>query len=79
MENQKKLEKLILERARGECRYSDLSQEMKLMDDLGYDSLSLIELCVAIEEMFGFEMDDIDRIDTLSVGNLMDMCIKAMD
>lgn len=33
----------------------------RLFEDLGYDSIAVIQLLVAVEEAFGFECDDFDE------------------
>lgn len=37
---------------------SDLSPGVSLIDDLKMDSLDLVELAIAVEEEFGFEIED---------------------
>ncbi|MBD5469012.1 MAG: acyl carrier protein [Lachnospiraceae bacterium] len=49
----------------------------RFIDDLGFDSLSLISLCIEIEEEFDFELDDMDIVGVLTVKNMIDACNKA--
>lgn len=39
---------------------SQVTPEAKFIDDLGADSLDTVELLMAVEEEFGFEIDDAD-------------------
>ena len=50
----------------------DVTLESSFENDLGADSLDLVEILMAIEEEFGFEVseDDVDGIDT--VGKAVD-------
>lgn len=73
MDELKILYKLISEGVNGEYKNVTFSRDTKLIDDLGYDSLSLIKLCVNIEEAFDFEMDDVVMIDEMTVGTLSDI------
>jgi acyl carrier protein len=47
---------------------SDLVPEASLLDDLGADSLDVVELVMAIEEAFGIEVpdEDAENIRTIS-------------
>lgn len=39
----------------------DITGDTRLFEDLGYDSIAVIQLLVAAEELFGFESDDFDE------------------
>lgn len=44
-----------------EKRFSDtIAADMKLSEDLGFDSLSLVELIVDLEDRFDIEIDESD-------------------
>ena len=45
----------------------EMATDTKIADDLGADSLDVVELLMAIEEEFDFEVseDDVDGIDTI--------------
>lgn len=44
-----------------EKRFSDaIAADMKLSEDLGFDSLSLVELIVDLEDRFNIEIDESD-------------------
>lgn len=50
---------------------SKLTPEAKLIDDLGVDSLDAVELIMAIEEEFGFEISDEDAEKLQTFGKLL--------
>ena len=39
----------------------DITGDTRLFEDLGYDSIAVIRLLVAAEELFGFESNDFDE------------------
>jgi len=39
----------------------EITDDTKLFEDLGYDSVAIIQLLVDAEELFGFESDDFDE------------------
>lgn len=78
MDNINKLYELIMAGARNNGTKVVLRENTKLVDDLGYDSLSLIHLCVDIEEAFDYEIDDIDMIGELTVGKLQDILFEKL-
>ncbi|MFQ5513799.1 MAG: acyl carrier protein [Myxococcota bacterium] len=47
---------------------ANLVPEANLLDDLGADSLDIVELVMALEEEFGIEVpdDDVERMRTIS-------------
>lgn len=49
------------------CVNADLKPETKLVDDLGADSLDEVELVMALEDEFEFEIpdDDAERVKTV--------------
>lgn len=56
------------------------SEESRLDDDLGFDSLDKIEVCMEIEKDFGIAIhdDEMDRIKTIGdVVNLLDEIING--
>ncbi len=51
---------------------SEVTREAKFVDDLGADSLDLVELVMALEEEYNIEISDEDAEKILTVGDVMD-------
>ena len=47
----------------------DITEDSSIINDLGADSLDTIELVMALEEEFGFEINDSDAEKILTVGD----------
>lgn len=53
--------KAVINSILSEKRFSDtITADMKLSEDLGFDSLSLVELIVDLEDRFDIEIDESD-------------------
>jgi acyl carrier protein len=50
----------------------EISMESSFMDDLGADSLDIVELIMALESEFDLEIPDEDAEKISSVGNVVD-------
>ena len=76
-EVQSRVEKLIVEHLGVESE--KVTREASFVDDLGADSLDVIELAMAVEEEFGIEVpdDEVNKIDT--VGDLIDYVARVKD
>lgn len=64
---------LIVNQVLSELSFADDVQEThSLRDDLGFDSLGLVELIVALEDAFGveLEMSDLDPVHLARVSDL---------
>ena len=48
-----------------------VTQESSFIDDLGADSLDLVELIMALEEEFGIEIPDADAEKVVTVGDVV--------
>jgi len=70
MENFDKL-KEILVNILG-VKTEDIKTESKFIDDLGADSLDLVELIMALEEKFGIEISDEDAEKIITVKDALD-------
>ncbi|MCS7174345.1 acyl carrier protein [Pseudothermotoga sp.] len=56
---------------------SQIKEESKLIDDLGADSLDLVDLVMAFEEEFGVKIAD-DKLQKIStVKDIVDYIVKA--
>lgn len=51
---------------------SEIKPETSFADDLGADSLDLVELIMALEEEFGFEISDEEAQKIKTVGEVVD-------
>lgn len=48
-----------------------ISEDSSFIDDLGADSLDLVELIMALEEEFGIEIPDADAEKVVTVGDVV--------
>ena len=64
-----KIKNIIVE----QLQVSDTSvtEESSFIDDLGADSLDLVELIMALEEEFGIEIPDADAEKVVTVGDVV--------
>ena len=51
---------------------SEVTPEAKFVDDLGADSLDLVELVMALEEEYNIEISDEDAEKILTVGDVIE-------
>ena len=51
---------------------NNVTQEASFIDDLGADSLDIVELIMAIEEEFDMEIPDTDAEKVVTVGDVVD-------
>jgi acyl carrier protein len=54
------------------AKEEDIKAESKFVDDLGADSLDLVELIMAFEDKFGVEISDEDAEKIISVKDALD-------
>lgn len=52
-----------------DCNPDEVKSESKFIEDLGADSLDVVELVMALEEKFGIEIPDEDAEKILTVGD----------
>lgn len=69
-EIQEKVKKIIAEKLSVDL--SEVKPEASFVDDLGADSLDLVELIMSMEEEFGVEISDEDAEKILTVQDAMD-------
>jgi acyl carrier protein len=65
-----KIKKIIVDQLGVE--ESDISLEASFIDDLGADSLDIVELIMALEEEFGIEIPDNDAEKIATVGDAVE-------
>lgn len=53
------------------CNDIVVTKESHLVNDLGFDSITLMQLIVELEELFGIEMDDADYDDIVYINTLI--------
>ena len=51
---------------------NDITMEASFIDDLGADSLDIVELVMALEEEFDIEIPDADAEKVTTVGDVVD-------
>lgn len=54
----------------------EVKKDSKLVEDLGADSLDMVELVMAIEEAFDIEIHDDEMEDIVTVDELMNLIVK---
>lgn len=57
--------KEILSKVLPDIDMSAVSEETKLVDDLGFDSLALMMMSMEIEDAFGFKFTELVRFETV--------------
>ena len=71
------LTRLIVDQLGVEAK--QVTSDASLVDDLGCDSLDIVEMVMTIEEEFGIEIpdDDAEKFQTGTVGSLLDYIEQA--
>ena len=64
-----KIKNIIVEQL--QVAETSVTEEASFIDDLGADSLDLVELIMALEEEFGIEIPDSDAEKVVSVGDVV--------
>lgn len=70
MENFDKLKEVLVNVL--SVKEEDIKSESKFVDDLGADSLDLVELIMALEDKFGVEISDEDAEKIVTVKDALD-------
>ena len=69
----------VTDLARGRFGWSgELESEMRLVQDLGLDSLKLMELAVTIENHFQIRIDEASEVEIVTVGDLVDIIHRGL-
>ena len=66
-----KVKKVIVEKI-PDIDIEDIIPEASLIEDLGADSLTIVELVMSMEEIFEIEIDDEDAEKLITVQNVID-------
>ena len=74
MENFEKIKDILVD-VLGASR-DDIKQESKFVDDLGADSLDLVELIMSLEDKFQIEISDADAETIITVQDALDYIAK---
>ena len=69
MDTFKKVKKILLENLG--CKEEDIKLESNLIEDLGADSLDIVELCLALEEKFEIIVEDEDFEELKTLGSII--------
>ena len=64
-----KIKNIIVEQL--QVSEASITEESSFIDDLGADSLDLVELIMALEEEFGIEIPDADAEKVVTVGDVV--------
>ena len=70
MDIEKSVKEIIVEQLG--VNQSEVTPEAKFVDDLGADSLDLVELVMALEEEYNMEISDEDAEKILTVGDTIE-------
>ena len=74
MENFEKIKEILVD-VLG-VNADDVKQESKFVDDLGADSLDLVELIMSLEDKFQIEISDADAEKIITVQDALDFIAK---
>ncbi|MBR7162610.1 MAG: acyl carrier protein [Clostridia bacterium] len=57
--------------AQMDCNPEDISMDTNITDDIGCDSLDVVEMLMAVEEKYGLELDNDEAIGIKTVGEVV--------
>ena len=57
--------KVVLGRVRPDVDMSSVTEETRLIEDLGFDSLALMMMAMEIEDAFGFKFTEFVKFETV--------------
>ncbi|AIA68309.1 phosphopantetheine-binding protein [Streptococcus equi] len=57
----------------------DITEKTALKDDLGVDSIELVEFVINIEDEFGIDIPDEDVDGMVSMGNMLNYLVKRLN
>ena len=61
-----------------EVSADSISEDTNIVDDLGADSLDVVELIMSVEDDFGVAIPDEDAVDLNTVGKIVDYIERHM-
>jgi acyl carrier protein len=67
------LKEIFSGKARNVDALSDLKEEHKIIDELGVRSVDIVEVTLALERKYGFEVDDTELEKIVTVGDIIDL------
>ena len=56
---------------------SEITMDTNLIDDIGADSLDVVELIMSLEDIYGITISDEDAAELVSVGKICDFIDNA--
>ena len=57
--------------AQMDCDPASINEDTNITDDIGCDSLDVVEMLMAVEEKYGFELDNDEAIGIKTVGEVV--------
>ena len=57
--------------AQMDCDPASINEDTNITDDIGCDSLDVVEMLMAVEEKYGFELDNDEAIGLKTVGEVV--------
>ncbi|MBO5655307.1 MAG: acyl carrier protein [Clostridia bacterium] len=57
--------------AQMDCDPADVNEDTNIVDDIGCDSLDVVEMLMAVEAKYGFELDNDEAIGLKTVGEVV--------
>ncbi|MBO5777268.1 MAG: acyl carrier protein [Clostridia bacterium] len=57
--------------AQMDCDPADVNEDTNIVDDIGCDSLDVVEMLMAVEAKYGFELDNDEAIGIKTVGEVV--------
>ena len=65
--------------AQMDCDPASINEDTNITDDIGCDSLDVVEMLMAVEEKYGFELDNDEAIGIKPVGEVVRLIEKKLN
>lgn len=65
--------------AQMDCDPASINEDTNITDDIGCDSLDVVEMLMAVEEKYGFELDNDEAIGIKTVGEVVRLIEKKLN